>query len=142
MNVLEPLKATLAQFQEPSFLIHKRDQKLLDFDHVNHELEKAKESEKISTLKEDRKIARKTYTALNQQLLEDLPLFRSKLNKMYLHLLAVFTDAQLKYHLKCRDIWTAAVINPNLVSMTFCNKEKNSSRFNTYVYYVFLPSRR
>lgn len=113
---MEPLRVTLSCFQEPAFLIHKRDQKLLDYDHVNHELEKAKESEKISSLKDDRKLAKRTYSAMNQQLLEDLPLFRSHMQQMLVHLLRVFCGARHRFHIRCREIWKKQVMDPQLVS--------------------------
>ena len=114
---MEPLRATLSCFQEPAFLIHKRDQKLLDYDHVNHELEKAKESEKISSLKDDRKLAKRTYSAMNQQLLEDLPLFRSHMQQMLIHLLRVFCGARHRFHVRCREIWKSQVMDSQVVSV-------------------------
>ena len=114
-HVLEPLKTTLTHFQEPAFIIHKRDQKLLDYDHVNHDLEKAKEAEKIATLKEDRKIAKRTYVAMNQQLLEDLPVFRVRVQEMFVHLLAVFCKARLHFHRKCMEIWRKNVMDSQMV---------------------------
>lgn len=126
--ILEPLKTTLGHFQEPAFIIHKRDQKLLDYDHVNHELDKAKESEKIALLKEDRKIAKRTYVAMNQQLLEDLPEFRARVHEMFTHLLSVFCRARLHFHKKCMEIWKRNVMDPQAVTSSIAIGDIHSQR--------------
>ena len=72
---MAPLESLLAMFQDPLHLMHKRRDKLLDYDHMQYALEHAEEPEKIKQLREDCLLAKRNYEALNAQLLEELPHF-------------------------------------------------------------------
>ena len=64
-HVLAPLESLLAMFQDPLHLMHKRRDKLLDYDHMQYALEHAEEPEKIKQLREDCLLAKRNYEALN-----------------------------------------------------------------------------
>ena len=49
-HVTTPLESLLALFQDPLHLMHKRRDKLLDYDHMQYALEHAEEPEKIKQL--------------------------------------------------------------------------------------------
>ena len=48
----DPLTTLIGLFHDPLLLMHKRDDKLLDYDCLQHDLEKCNEAEKIPVLKE------------------------------------------------------------------------------------------
>jgi len=54
-------------------LIHKRDDKLLDYDSCSKKLECNKDQLKQKSLQEQQQLAKNNYEALNSQLLEELP---------------------------------------------------------------------
>ena len=76
-------------FQDPLHLMHKRRDKLLDYDHMQYALEHAEEPEKIKQLQEDCLLAKRNYEALNAQLLEELPHFLQLALKLVRHALIV-----------------------------------------------------
>ena len=97
-HVLSPLQALLSHFQDPSHLITKRRDKLLDYDHVQYALEHAEEPEKIRQLREYCLLAKRNYEALNVQLLEELPRFVTLSLKLLQHTLIVLVQAQYTFH--------------------------------------------
>ena len=57
--VLDPLGMLLELFHDPLLLMHKRGDKLLDYDSLQHNLEKASEPEKIEVLREQVTLAKR-----------------------------------------------------------------------------------
>ena len=102
--VMTPLESLLALFQDPLHLMHKRRDKLLDYDHMQYALEHAEEPEKIKQLREDCLLAKRNYEALNAQLLEDLPHFLQLSLKLVQHALTVLVHAQYTFHSAVCDI--------------------------------------
>jgi len=101
---MTPLESLLALFQDPLHLMHKRRDKLLDYDHMQYALEHAEEPEKIKQLREDCLLAKRNYEALNAQLLEDLPHFLQLSLKLVQHALTVLVHAQYTFHSAVCDI--------------------------------------
>lgn len=107
-RVTAPLMTLIELFQGPSKLIEKRNDKLLDYDNCLAKADKNKENRQ---LQEELQKSKNNYEALNQQLLEDLPvlikssteilveclssllgsqkLFSGKITKQYLHLMEI-----------------------------------------------------
>ena len=103
-HVLAPLESLLAMFQDPLHLMHKRRDKLLDYDHMQYALEHAEEPEKIKQLREDCLLAKRNYEALNAQLLEELPHFLELALKLVQHALTVLVHAKYTFHSAVCDI--------------------------------------
>ena len=100
--MIQPLQQLLTLFQGPSTLIAKRKDKLLDYDHLQHALEKTKDKDpdKLKQLNEQCTAAKRNYEALNTQLLEELPLFRAKVAKMVSWCIAVLLRAHNHLYLE------------------------------------------
>ena len=100
--MIQCLQQLLTLFQGPSTLIAKRKDKLLDYDHNQHALEKTKDKDpdKLKQLTEQCTTAKRNYEALNTQLLEELPMFRVKVSKMVSRSVAVFLRAQNQLYLE------------------------------------------
>lgn len=96
-NVTVPLETLGGLFQNPSHLIQKRKDKLLDYDHLQYALDHAEDSEKIAQLREDVLVAKRNYEALNTQLLEELPSFIECVMTMLQHQLTVLVQAQYMF---------------------------------------------
>ena len=103
-HVTTPLESLLALFQDPLHLMHKRRDKLLDYDHMQYALEHAEEPDKIKQLREDCLLAKRNYEALNAQLLEELPHFLQLALKLVQHALTVLVHAQYTFHSAVCDI--------------------------------------
>jgi hypothetical protein len=71
--VANPINTLIKLFVLPSNLISKRHDKLLDYDSAQSAYEKAKEPQ-LRQAKQVLDLAKKTYEALNSQLLEELPI--------------------------------------------------------------------
>ena len=112
-SVLDPLYTLISLFNDPLLLIHKRKDKLLDYDSLQHDLEKANEPDRIQQLREKCELAKRNYEALNAQLLEELPLFCERVSQAASHLLMEFIHVQLSYH--------QAVVNDFDSSNIVCN---------------------
>jgi hypothetical protein len=100
-HVTTPLETLIGLFQDPSHLIEKRKDKLLDYDHMQYTLdhtENPPDLEKFRQLQVDCTMARRNYEALNTQLLEELPNFVETVVKMLQHLLATVVHAQYLFH--------------------------------------------
>ena len=97
--VTTPLDTLLGLFQDPLHLIHKRRDKLLDYDHTQYAYEHAEEQDKIKQLKDTCLLARRNYEALNTQLLEELPHFLEATVSMLQHQLTVLVQAQYGFHM-------------------------------------------
>lgn len=95
---MDPLHTLISLFNDPLLLIHKRKDKLLDYDSLQHDLEKANEPDRIQQLREKCELAKRNYEALNAQLLEELPLFCERVSQAASHLLMEFIHVQLSYH--------------------------------------------
>ena len=100
--MIQCLQQLLTLFQGPSTLIAKRKDKLLDYDHNQHALERTKDKDpdKLKQLTEQCTTAKRNYEALNTQLLEELPIFRVKVSKMVSRSVAVFLRAQNQLYLE------------------------------------------
>ncbi|XP_064384437.1 dynamin-binding protein-like isoform X2 [Halichondria panicea] len=96
--VMAPLDSLLSLFPDPLHLIHKRKDKLLDYDHTQYAYEHAEEPDKIKQLREQSLLAKRNYEALNQQLLEELPNFLDISVNMLQHQLTVLVQAQYLFH--------------------------------------------
>ncbi len=96
---MAPLDSLLSLFQDPLHLIHKRKDKLLDYDHTQYAYEHAEEPDKMKQLREQSLLAKRNYEALNQQLLEELPNFLDISVSMLQHQLAVLVQAQYMFHM-------------------------------------------
>ena len=103
-NVTVPLETLVGLFQNPSHLILKRKDKLLDYDHLQYALDHAEDSEKIAQLREDVLVAKRNYEALNTQLLEELPSFMECVMAMLQHQLTVLIQAQYMFCSSVADI--------------------------------------
>lgn len=97
-HVLTPLQTLLSLFQDPLHLVHKRRDKLLDYDHMQYALEHAEEAEKIRQLREACLLAKRNYEALNTQLLEELPHFLQLVVTALQHIITVLVQAQYTLH--------------------------------------------
>lgn len=104
--MIQPLQQLLTLFQGPSTIIGKRKDKLLDYDHLQHALEKTKDKEpdRLKQLTEQCTAAKRNYEALNTQLLEELPVFRVKVSKMVSRNVAVFLRAQNQLYLEWAEL--------------------------------------
>lgn len=100
--MIQPLQQLLTLFQGPNTLIGKRKDKLLDYDHLQHALEKTKDKDpdRLRQLTEQCTTAKRNYEALNTQLLEELPVFRVKVSKMVSRCVSVFLRAQNQLYLE------------------------------------------
>lgn len=96
---MTPLDNLLSLFQDPLHLIHKRKDKLLDYDHTQYAFEHAEEPDKIKQLREESLLAKRNYEALNTQLLEELPNFLEISVSMLQHQLMVLVQAQYTFHM-------------------------------------------
>ena len=111
-HVIQPLQQLLTLFQGPSTLIAKRKDKLLDYDHTQHALEKTKDKDpdRLKQLTEQCTVAKRNYEALNMQLLEELPTFRLKVSKMISRSVAVFLRAQNQLYLEWAELLQSLII--------------------------------
>lgn len=89
-----PLETLEGLFLNPCNLMQKRRDKLLDYDRLQYVMDHTDDSEKIPHLREDLLLAKRTYEALNVQLLEELPQFLQAVTSMLEHLLRVLLQAQ------------------------------------------------
>lgn len=108
---MQPIQQLLTLFQGPSTLIGKRKDKLLDYDHLQHALEKTKDKEpdRLKQLTEQCTAAKRNYEALNTQLLEELPVFRVKVSKMVSRNIAIFLRAQNQLYLEWAELLQSLV---------------------------------
>ncbi|ESO00404.1 hypothetical protein HELRODRAFT_192610 [Helobdella robusta] len=98
-SVIMPALTNLLQtFRGPSKIIRKRHDKLLDYDNVNARLKSLSDinSSIDNALKEELRVAKATYEALNLQMLDELP----KLTSLARHVLHVC----IIYYLQCKQI--------------------------------------
>lgn len=109
--MIQPLQQLLTLFQGPSTLIGKRKDKLLDYDHLQHTLEKTKDRDpdRLKQLTEQCTVAKRNYEALNTQLLEELPMFRAEVSKMVSRCVAVFLHAQNQLYLEWAELLQSLV---------------------------------
>ncbi len=118
--VVTPLDNLLSLFQDPLHLIHKRKDKLLDYDHLQYAFEHAEEQDKIKQLREESLLAKRNYEALNTQLLEELPNFLDISMNMLQHQLMVLVQAQYIFYM---DV--SKLLYP------FCEEIESSSEIHT-----------
>ena len=93
-HVSTPLESLEGLFQNPLNLIQKRKDKLLDFDRLQYVMDHTVDLEKIPQMREELLLAKRTYEALNVQLLEELPQFLQAVTSMLEHLLRVLLKTQ------------------------------------------------
>ena len=74
-HVEQTLKELLNKFSNPSKLIDKRKDKLIDFDRASRNMDTNKDSARMKTFREEYLQAKSIYEALHQQLLQELPNF-------------------------------------------------------------------
>ena len=103
-------------FSNPLLLIHKRKDKLLDYDSLQHDLERASEPDRILQLREKCELAKRNYEALNAQLLEELPLFCDRVTQAVAHLLLEFTRVQHRYHQAVAEVFSSGDATSNGVA--------------------------
>lgn len=102
-NVTEPLSQLLQLFQAPFRLIQKRHDKCLDYDRAKNKAQRAKdtrERDKITQTEQELQASKNVYTALNSQLLEELPVLNQKSASFVLYCLQNFTEARKRYFTK------------------------------------------
>lgn len=90
-RVNTPLKALLDLFQGPCKLIEKRNDKLLDYDNCLAKADKNKENRQFQ---DELFMSKNNYEALNQQLLEDLPILIKSSTEILAECLAALLAAQ------------------------------------------------
>ena len=122
-SVLDPLYTLISFFNDPLLLIHKRKDKLLDYDSLQHDLEKANEPDRIQQLREKCELAKRNYEALNAQLLEELPLFCERVSQAASHLLMEFIHVQLSYHQAVVNDYDSSSITCNGFESQYDNEE-------------------
>lgn len=102
-QVLSPLNALLSLFQGPQRLIQKRNDKCLDYDSWSNKIDKIKDRDKLKTAKEELKIAKKNYEALNTQLLEEIPGFTEKCMTLVVDCMKNFALAHNNFYHQIRQ---------------------------------------
>ena len=117
--MIHPLQQLLTLFQGPTTLIAKRKDKLLDYDHTQHGLEKTKDKDpdRLKQLTEQCTVAKRNYEALNTQLLEELPTFRVKVSKMVSRNVAVFLRAQNQLYLEWAGLLQSLIVSDEGVGL-------------------------
>ncbi|GAB6028758.1 hypothetical protein CHUAL_004575 [Chamberlinius hualienensis] len=114
-RVIEPLIQLLNMFEGPTNLIEKRNDKLLDYDRASQRLEKNKDSTCNKTLRDELELAKKNYTALNVQLLEELPKLTLLTTEILYQCIGAFIYARTRYMgLGAKQLVELAEILPNL----------------------------
>ena len=113
---MEPLNTLVALFNDPLLLIHKRRDKLLDYDSLQHDLEKANEPDRIQQLRDKCELAKRNYEALNAQLLEELPLFCERVTQAAAHLMLEFAHVQHHYHQAVVEVLSSCDVTSNGVA--------------------------
>ncbi|KAI0217835.1 Dynamin-binding protein [Lamellibrachia satsuma] len=73
VEVMSPLNRLLLMFQGPMKVIKKRHDKELDFNKISSRVGNPRDSEQLKSMNEELQQARRTYEALNAQLLDELP---------------------------------------------------------------------
>ena len=118
-HVIQPLQQLLTLFQGPNTLIGKRKDKLLDYDYLQHALEKTKDKDpdKLKQLTKQCTAAMHNYEALNTQLLEELPVFRVKVSKMVSRSVAVFLRAQNQLYLEWAELLQSLITSDEGVGL-------------------------
>ena len=118
-HVIQPLQQLLTLFQGPNTLIGKRKDKLLDYDYLQHALEKTKDKDpdKLKQLTKQCTAAMHNYEALNTQLLEELPVFRVKVSKMVSRSVAVFLRAQNQLYLEWAELLQSPITSDEGVGL-------------------------
>ncbi|XP_019851340.1 PREDICTED: rho guanine nucleotide exchange factor 37-like [Amphimedon queenslandica] len=97
-EVLGSLSVLLGLFNDPLLLMNKRRDKLLDYDSLQYDMERCSEPDKLQQLREDVTLAKRTYEALNTQLIEDLPLFSDKALQGLRLILVSYLEKSLSFH--------------------------------------------
>lgn len=99
-HVTDPLNQILQLFQGPFRLIQKRHDKLLDYDRARNRAERAKDSkddDKIKQTREELQMSENIYTALNAQLLEELPELCDKSSSFLQYCISNFVETYKRY---------------------------------------------
>ncbi|KAK7790783.1 hypothetical protein R5R35_000425 [Gryllus longicercus] len=90
-RVTNPLNTTLTLFEGPAILIQKQNDKFLDYNACAAKAEKNKD---VKIIQEELLIARNNYQALNDQLLEELPMLVSVSSDLFVECLSAFVTAR------------------------------------------------
>lgn len=108
-RVTTPLISLLELFEGPGKLIEKRNDKLLDYDNCLAKADKNKENRQ---LQDELMKSKNNYEALNQQLLEDLPIFINSSTDLLVECLSALLAAQkllsgkiTKQYLNLMEVW-------------------------------------
>ncbi|XP_066928648.1 dynamin-binding protein-like [Clytia hemisphaerica] len=102
-HVTDPLSQLMQLFQAPFRLIQKRHDKCLDYDRVKNKWQRAKDSkerDKINQTEQELQQSENVYTALNAQLLEEMPVLCQKSSSFVMYCLQNFTEARKRYFTK------------------------------------------
>ncbi|XP_032683683.1 dynamin-binding protein-like isoform X2 [Odontomachus brunneus] len=127
-RVSAPLHLLTTLLEGPAVLISKRHDKLLDYDAAISKSEKSKESKIVQ---EELFTAKSNYEALNQQLLEELPILLDSVANILVTCLSAFAGArkllsgkitkqyltlcETSPHLSSQDVLESFLVNHNLV---------------------------
>ncbi|KAL6447579.1 hypothetical protein ACFW04_000046 [Cataglyphis niger] len=127
-RVSVPLHSLATLLEGPTMLVAKRHDKLLDYDAAISKSEKNKESKIIQ---EELFIAKNNYEALNQQLLEELPILLDAATNILVNCINTFASArkllngkitkqyltlcETSPHLSSQDVLESFLVNHNLI---------------------------
>ncbi|XP_028399680.1 dynamin-binding protein-like isoform X2 [Dendronephthya gigantea] len=108
-EVLSPLTTLINLFQGPHRLIQKRHDKCLDYDSLSNKVEKIKDQEKWRQAKDELDFAKKTYEALNTQLLDELPVLNTKSLKFLQTCITNFACVHKNFFVEALDQFSPSV---------------------------------
>ena len=115
-KVLKPLNDLLKLLEIPNKLITKRRDKLLDFECARSNSEKPREKNSLKQVQDNLYEAQKNYEALNNQLLEELPILIDKSSMIFERCFILYLIALKNIHESIRQQLSNLM---NIVSFIF-----------------------
>jgi len=129
-QVIAVASQLLQKFSGPYLLINKRSAKLLDFDKKTKEMESCRDLGKRATLRDQYVIAKDLYDRLNQQLIEELPIFNQFAIDIFKECILVLLEGRKNLILSYTKL-TASLLDTPLM-MTYTASDVASSILMTY----------
>ena len=95
--ITDTLKRLLEKFAKPENLIKKRKDKSIDLECANNRFQSNRDGPRSKAFKDEFTVAKEVYEALNQQLIQDLPMFSSFGTEIFTNCIVAFITFYKKF---------------------------------------------
>ncbi|CAG0889791.1 unnamed protein product [Cyprideis torosa] len=99
-RILAPLKMLQSSLEDPLYLVLKRDDKRLDYDHVSKKMNSLRDHSKTRQIAEEYESTKLDFEALNKQLIEDIPKICSVSGKILDQVLGLLVESRKVFYSK------------------------------------------